>query len=260
MAKRLEGKVAVVTGASKGIGAEIAKHLAAEGASVVVNYASSKAGADKVVAEITGRGGKAVAVQADVARPEDIQRLFAESKKAFGRLDVLVNNAGVYDFAPLEADHPGALPQAVRPERPGADPDHPGSGQALRRGRRQRDQHQLGRRQAGPSGRDGVRGDQGSGGLGHPYAECRTRAEEDPRERGQPGMVETEGNASAQDRRERVPQAGRGPDSARPDRPGGRHRAGGRLLRLGRRQVGDRRDALHRGRIPITKAARQPRT
>ena len=86
MAKKLEGKVAVVTGASKGIGAEIAKHLAAEGASVVVNYASSKAGADKVVAEITGQGGKAVAVQADVSKPEDIKRLFAEAEKAFGRL------------------------------------------------------------------------------------------------------------------------------------------------------------------------------
>jgi len=103
MAKKLEGKVAVVTGASKGIGAEIAKHLAAEGASVVVNYASSKAGADKVVADITRKGGKAVAVQADVSKPDDIKKLFAETKKAFGKLDVLVNNAGIYDFAPLEA-------------------------------------------------------------------------------------------------------------------------------------------------------------
>src|SRR5947209_19222708 len=101
MSNRLSGKVAVVTGASKGIGAEIARHLAAEGASVVVNYATSKAGADKVVADLTGRGGKAVAVQADVAKAEDIKRLFAESLKAFGKLDVLVNNAGVYDFAPL---------------------------------------------------------------------------------------------------------------------------------------------------------------
>jgi 3-oxoacyl-[acyl-carrier protein] reductase len=102
MSKKLEGKVAIVTGASKGIGAEVAKHLAAEGAAVVVNYASSKAGADKVVGEITNRGGRAVAVQADVANPADIKRLFAEAKKAFGRLDVLVNNAGVYQFAPLD--------------------------------------------------------------------------------------------------------------------------------------------------------------
>jgi len=102
MSQRLTGKVAVVTGASKGIGASIAKHLAAEGAAVVVNYASSKAGAERVVAEITGQGGKAVAVQADVAKHADVKRLFAEAKKAFGRLDVLVNNAGIYEFAPLE--------------------------------------------------------------------------------------------------------------------------------------------------------------
>jgi 3-oxoacyl-[acyl-carrier protein] reductase len=100
--KKLTGKVAVVTGASKGIGASIAKHLAAEGASVVVNYASSKSGADRVVAEITSAGGRAVAVQGDVARKADIDRLFAETKQAFGRLDVLVNNAGVYEFLPLE--------------------------------------------------------------------------------------------------------------------------------------------------------------
>src|SRR6202012_5515783 len=100
--KKLTGKVAVVTGASKGIGASIAKHLAAEGASVVVNYASSKAGADKVVSEITAQGGKAVAVQADVAKKADIERLFAETKKAYGKLDVLVNNAGIYEFLPLE--------------------------------------------------------------------------------------------------------------------------------------------------------------
>src|SRR5260370_33016882 len=98
---KLENKVAVVTGASKGIGAGIAKGLAAEGAAVVVNYASSKEGADRVVAEITERGGKAVAVQGDVSRASDVQRLFAETKRAFGKLDVLVNNAGVYQFAAL---------------------------------------------------------------------------------------------------------------------------------------------------------------
>src|SRR5882757_8217499 len=99
---RLKGKVAVVTGASKGIGAAIAEHLAAEGASVVVNYASSKSGADRVVSNIQNKGGKAIAVQADVAKEPDIRRLFAESKKAFGRLDILVNNAGIYAFAPLD--------------------------------------------------------------------------------------------------------------------------------------------------------------
>jgi 3-oxoacyl-[acyl-carrier protein] reductase len=100
--KKLSGKVAIVTGASKGIGAAIAKHLAAEGAAVVVNYASSRAGADKVVGEIAAQGGKAIAVQADVARKADIERLFTDTKKAFGQLDVLVNNAGVYEFLPLE--------------------------------------------------------------------------------------------------------------------------------------------------------------
>jgi 3-oxoacyl-[acyl-carrier protein] reductase len=98
---KLSNKVAIVTGASKGIGAGIAKGLAAEGAAVVVNYASSKEGADRVVAEIVGKGGKAIAVQGDVSKVSDVQRLFAETKKAFGRLDVLVNNAGVYQFAAL---------------------------------------------------------------------------------------------------------------------------------------------------------------
>jgi len=100
---KLANQVAVVTGASKGIGAGIALALAGEGAAVVVNYASSKEGADRVVAQISGKGGKAVAVQADLAKPADVTRLFAETKKAFGRLDILVNNAGIYEFAPLEA-------------------------------------------------------------------------------------------------------------------------------------------------------------
>src|SRR5438105_4127246 len=100
--KKLSGKVAIVTGASKGIGASIAKHLAAEGASVVVNYASSKTGAERVVAEITEQGGKAVAVQADVSRSAEIKRLFAETKRSFGGLDILVNNAGIYEFLPIE--------------------------------------------------------------------------------------------------------------------------------------------------------------
>jgi 3-oxoacyl-[acyl-carrier protein] reductase len=99
----LTGKVAIVTGASKGIGAGIAKNLGAAGAAVVVNYASSKEGADRVVAEITEKGGKAIAVQADVSKEADVQRLFTETKEAFGTVDVLVNNAGLYQFAPLEA-------------------------------------------------------------------------------------------------------------------------------------------------------------
>jgi 3-oxoacyl-[acyl-carrier protein] reductase len=103
MSKKLQGQVAVITGASKGIGAAIAEHMAAAGAAVVVNYASSKAGAEAVVNRIRKADGKAAAVQADVSKPDDVRRLFAETKKAFGKLDILVNNAGVYEFAPLEA-------------------------------------------------------------------------------------------------------------------------------------------------------------
>jgi 3-oxoacyl-[acyl-carrier protein] reductase len=100
--QKLEGKVAVVSGASKGIGASIAKHMAAEGAAVVVNYASSNEGANRVVADIEKNGGKAIAVQADVAKKADIERLFSEAKKAFGKIDILVNNAGIYEFSPIE--------------------------------------------------------------------------------------------------------------------------------------------------------------
>src|SRR5687767_9605062 len=101
--KKLSGKVAVVTGASKGIGAAIAKQLAAEGADVVVNYASSKAAAGNVVAEITKNGGQAIAIQADLSNKADIDRLFLEASGAFKQIDILVNNAGIYEFAPLES-------------------------------------------------------------------------------------------------------------------------------------------------------------
>jgi 3-oxoacyl-[acyl-carrier protein] reductase len=110
MSKKLEGQVAVVTGASKGIGAAITEYLAAAGAAVVANYASSRAGAEAVVQRIRQTGGKAVAVQADVSRLEDVRRLFAETKKAFGKLDILVNNAGIYEFSPLE----GICPEHFR--------------------------------------------------------------------------------------------------------------------------------------------------
>jgi 3-oxoacyl-[acyl-carrier protein] reductase len=100
--KKLSGKVAVVTGASKGIGAAIAKHLAAEGAAVVVNYSASKDGADRVVKEVTASGGRAIAVKANLSKKTEIDQLFAETKKAFGQIDILVNNAGIYEFSPVE--------------------------------------------------------------------------------------------------------------------------------------------------------------
>jgi 3-oxoacyl-[acyl-carrier protein] reductase len=99
---KLTGKVAVVTGASKGIGAEIARAFADEGAAVVVNYASSREGADKVVEDIVGKDGKAIAVQGNVAKAADVDRIFAEAKRAFGTVDILVNNAGVYRFGAIE--------------------------------------------------------------------------------------------------------------------------------------------------------------
>lgn len=108
MHKKLSGKVAVVTGASKGIGAGIAEALASEGASIVVNYSTSKEGADKVVEKIAKNGGKAIAIQANIANPQEIEKLFSESKKAFGKIDILVNNAGIYETSPIEqitADH-----------------------------------------------------------------------------------------------------------------------------------------------------------
>ena len=100
--KKLDGKIAVVTGASKGIGASIAKHLAAEGAAVVVNYASSKEGANRVVDEITSTGGKAIAIQADVSKRAEVEQLFAQTQQIFSKLDILVNNAGMYEHVPLE--------------------------------------------------------------------------------------------------------------------------------------------------------------
>ena len=99
---KLNGKIAVVTGASKGIGAAIAKELAAEGASVVINYASAKQDADRVVDEISKANGKAIAIQGNVAKKADVERLFADAEKAFGKIDIVVNNAGVYEFVPLE--------------------------------------------------------------------------------------------------------------------------------------------------------------
>ena len=139
----LAGKVAIVTGASKGIGAGIAKRFGAAGAAVVVNYASSKEDADRVVAEITGNGGKAIAVQGDVSKAADVKRLFAETKRAFGSLDVLVNNAGVFQFEPLEAVTEDEFHREFNTNVLGPILTIAGGGEALRARRRERDQRQL---------------------------------------------------------------------------------------------------------------------
>ena len=141
---KLTGKVAVITGASKGIGAEIARRFAAEGAAVVVNYASSREGADKVVADIVGAGGKAVAVQGNVATAADVNRIFAKAKSDFGIVDILVNNAGVYRFNSDRGGHRGRISPAVRHERARPPARHQGGRCPVRARRRQRDQHQLG--------------------------------------------------------------------------------------------------------------------
>ncbi len=141
---KLTGKVAVVTGASKGIGAAIAKELAAQGAKVVVNYASSKEGAEKVVAEIKKAGGDAVAIGGSVAKAAEIDRLFAETKKAYGRVDILVNNAGVYQFAPLEAITEESIAQMYRAECHGFAAGDEGGRCAVSCRGWQRDQHWLG--------------------------------------------------------------------------------------------------------------------
>lgn len=131
MSKRLADKVAVVTGASKGIGAAIAKQLASEGASVVVNYSSSKEGAD-VVAEIKKEGGKAVAVQADVAKKADVERLFAESKKAFGKARYSRQQRRNLRICPGLGNYPRQLSQAIRSQRPRPDLRFTGSSQEFR--------------------------------------------------------------------------------------------------------------------------------
>ena len=153
MSQKLAGKVAVVTGASKGIGASIALHLAAEGAAVVVNYSSSKEGADRVVGEIVGKGGKAVAVQANVAKQADIRRLFSDTKKAFGTARHSHQQRRRLRVRPARERDPRALPQDVRPQRAGPDTRVAGSGQVFRTRRRQHRQHQLGGRHPGPAER-----------------------------------------------------------------------------------------------------------
>ena len=207
MSQRLSGKVAVVTGASKGIGASIARHLADEGAAVVVNYASSKEGAERVVAEITGKGGRAIAVQADVSRQADIQRLFAETKKAFGQLDILVNNAGIYEFAPLEEVTPEHFHKQFDLNVLGLTPRHPGGGPALWSGRRQHHQHQLGGGHGSPGQCLRLQRHQGGGRCGDPVAGQGAGTAPHPRQLDQPRHGRNRRRACGGHRRQRFPKA-----------------------------------------------------
>jgi 3-oxoacyl-[acyl-carrier protein] reductase len=123
--------VAIVTGASKGIGAAVAKGLAAAGASVTVNYSSDKEGADRTVAEVAAKGGRAIAIQADVSKAADVKRQFEETRKAFGSIDLLVNNAGVFEFGPPRGRDREWIPSRIRHRRPRANPGDAGCAEAF---------------------------------------------------------------------------------------------------------------------------------
>jgi 3-oxoacyl-[acyl-carrier protein] reductase len=140
---KLDGKVAVVIGGSKGIGAAAAKHLAAEGASVVVNFRASKLEADRVVSEIVSAGGKAIAVCADVSDEKAIAELFAKTKEVYGKLDILVNNAGVYAFGPIRRGDSGKVSPRTQSQRPGSDSHDEGSVTPLPPRRRKHYQHRF---------------------------------------------------------------------------------------------------------------------
>ena len=246
--QKLAGKVAVVTGASKGIGAAVARLLAEEGAAVTVNYSSSKEGALRVVEQIAGKEGcQAIAVRANVAKQADIQRLFAETKKAFGRLDVLVNNAGIYEMAPLVGSDAGAFSQDVRPECAGTPAytqeacKHMGEGGSI----------------VNVSSIVSTYGYPGGGGPSMPPPRRlstpsrdrwpRSWPSQNPREFDQP-RHDRDGRPACQ-RHLPVQQRGDGVGhAAGADRPAVGHRPGRRLFRVGRFGVGDGRDALHHGR------------
>ncbi len=184
----LTGKVAIVTGASKGIGAGIARALGKAGAAVAVNYASSKDGAERVVKEIAQNGGKAIAVQGDVAKPGDVKRLFEETKKAFGSLDILVNNAGVYEFIPLESVTEEEFHREFKRGLGGID----------------NDSAEL----------SGLHGDQGRGRRGDAGTGQGTRAAEDSRQLYQPGRRGDRRDPKRWDRGQRLRKADGCADSA----------------------------------------------
>ncbi len=254
---KLQDKVAIVTGASKGIGASIAKHLAAEGAAVVVNYASSKDGADRVVSEILKNGGRAVAVQANVAKHADIRRLFTEANEGIRQARYPGQQRGDLRVFPDRGHHGRALPQAVRSQRAGTDPRQPGSGEALR-----------------PGGwRSIVNISSVVSTLSPPNTSVysATKAAVDAVTRSlakelgprkirvnsiNPGMVETEGVHAAgiadSDFRKQIEVS----NTARPDRTTPRHRTGGCLPRFGGFRLDHRRNTVHLGRPALIVASR----
>ena len=206
---QLKNKVAVVTGASKGIGASIAEHLAAAGAAVVVNYSSSKEGADRVVEAIKKKGGKAIAVQANLSKPDEVQKLFAETKKHFDKVDILVNNAGIYAFAPIEEITPElfhkqfdlnvlglllATKEAVKLMGSAGGTDR---------------QHQLGRRRCRASHGQRLQRDQSRRECDHALAGPGARPPQDSRQCGQPRHGRDRGLPRRGDLRERFPQGNR---------------------------------------------------
>jgi NAD(P)-dependent dehydrogenase (short-subunit alcohol dehydrogenase family) len=249
---KLTGKVAIVTGASKGIGAGIAKSLAAEGVSVAVNYSSSQEGADRVVAEITGTGGTAIAVQADVSKGEDVERLFEETEKAFGPLDVLVNNAGVFQFDSLEAVTETEFHREFNTNVLG--PILMTQGAVKRFGPRgERDQHRFGGGPESTPGGSNLCGDQERPGQRHARPSERAGLEEDASQLDQSGWRGNRGHPYGWNHRQRLRKADGGADPAGTNRPAGRHRAGRGVPGLrgvpmddGRDPRGSRRLAMRR--------------
>jgi NAD(P)-dependent dehydrogenase (short-subunit alcohol dehydrogenase family) len=247
----LTGKVAIVTGASKGIGAAIAKRLAAVGASVVVNYASSREGADRVVAEIAGKGGKAIAVKADVSKAVDVQRLFDATKKAFGSLDVLVNNAGVYGFAPLEEVTEDEFHREFNINVLGV---LLASREAMKYfgRRRQRHQHQLDRQQESVTDGGRLLGDQGCGRHDHARAGKGAGAQENPGQRDQSGRRRDRGRAQFGDHRQRFRKRDGGAHPAGTLGAAGRHCVGRGVSSVRGLRLDDRGDDRGRRRLLVS--------